>query len=282
MMQKTLFVSDMDGTLLDNDAQISATTARILSRLCHEGVPFTVATARTPATVEPLLAHTFTTLPCIVMTGAALWHRDTQTYSHVHYIPADHEEAIDEAFSRAGVTPLIYTLPDDHIIRVYHAGKTLNAAEQKFVDDRNHLPLKRFCLNATPPANAHGRRILMFAMGTIPGVEQAATDLRRVTNCSISCYRDTYNPALGLLEVFAPDVSKAQAVLGLKESIGAQNLVVYGDNLNDLPMLAAADMAVAVENALPAVKEAADKIIGPNSADAVARNIEQLTHNQTL
>ena len=38
-------------------------------------------------------------------------------------------------------------------------------------------------------------------------------------------------------------------------------------------MLAAADLAVAVENALPQVRQAADIVIGPNTADSVARFI---------
>jgi len=50
--------------------------------------------------------------------------------------------------------------------------------------------------------------------------------------------------------------------------------VVFGDNLNDLPMMAVADVAVAVENALPEVKAKADVVIGPNTDDAVARWIE--------
>ena len=54
---------------------------------------------------------------------------------------------------------------------------------------------------------------------------------------------------------------------------GATRVVAFGDNLNDLPMLAAADLAVAVENALPQVRQAADIVIGPNTADSVARFI---------
>ncbi len=60
----------------------------------------------------------------------------------------------------------------------------------------------------------------------------------------------------------------------MKEKTGADRVVAFGDNLNDIPMLQAADVAVAVENArLPEVKEIADIVIGPNTDDAVAEFI---------
>ena len=51
--------------------------------------------------------------------------------------------------------------------------------------------------------------------------------------------------------------------------------MVFGDNLNDLPMMRVADLAVAVENALPQTKAEAHKVIGPNTADSVARFIHE-------
>ena len=280
-MIRTLFVSDMDGTLLDNEARISDETASIISRLTEQGVLFTVATARTPATVEPLLAHTRTFLPAIVMTGAALWHRDTKTYSDVKFMDGRFEDAVDRVFEANGLHPFVYTLPENGILQVYHAAAQLNRAEEKFVSERMNLPLKKFNLNHTVPASTRGRRILHFVMGSVPAVEKAADELREHSECQVSCYRDTYTPNLGLLEVFAPGVSKAEAVRQLKKTVGADRLVVYGDNLNDLPMLGAADLAVAVDNALNTVKNAADIIIGPNTSDAVARNIQALTANAT-
>ncbi len=49
--------------------------------------------------------------------------------------------------------------------------------------------------------------------------------------------------------------------------------MAFGDNINDLPMMREADLAVAVSNALPEVKDAADIVIGANTDDAVARFI---------
>lgn len=50
---------------------------------------------------------------------------------------------------------------------------------------------------------------------------------------------------------------------------------MFGDSLNDLTMFAVADVAVAVGNALPEVKAAADKVIEANYTDSVARFIAE-------
>lgn len=271
-MSRILFVSDMDGTLLNSEARLSAETSALISELTDEGAYFTVATARTPATVQGLLEDTRMRLPAIVMTGAALWHTDTQQYSHVHYIPHEEYAAIDRAFSDARISAFIYCLAPDHHLHVYHRREQMLPAEAQFVAERRHLALKEFHIGELPPSNDDKYRVLQFAMGTEEGVRSVCERLRSVTHCQVSFYQDTYTDAW-ILEVFAPGVSKAAAIKGMKERLGAERLVVYGDNLNDISMFEIADTAIAVDNALPLAKEAADAVIGPNTSDAVARSI---------
>ena len=49
----TLFVTDLDGTLLQPDVSVSEKTRNILTKLLREGLQLTVATARTSFTVMP-------------------------------------------------------------------------------------------------------------------------------------------------------------------------------------------------------------------------------------
>ncbi|MDE7496728.1 MAG: HAD hydrolase family protein [Muribaculaceae bacterium] len=83
---KTLYVTDLDGTLLDAEGRVSARSAALLNEAIADGAAFTVATARTPATVAPLLADVDMRLPAGVMTGAALWNPKTGIYSDTRYI----------------------------------------------------------------------------------------------------------------------------------------------------------------------------------------------------
>jgi len=55
-----------------------------------------------------------------------------------------------------------------------------------------------------------------------------------------------------------------------------ENVVVFGDYLNDLDMFCIAGHAVAMENALQEVKDFADEIIGNNSQGAVLQYLESI------
>lgn len=94
---------------------------------------------------------------------------------------------------------------------------------------------------------------------------------------NVNVYSDPRIPDVKLIEIFADGVSKAST---LKDRFRWDRLVVFGDNINDLPMMAVADVAVAVGNAVPEVKEAADMVIGPNTSDSVARFIADDFHSR--
>lgn len=270
---RTLYVTDLDGTLLDADSRVDKASARIISDLTRHGAMITVATARTPATVEPLLAVTATSLPAIVMTGAASWLRDLRRYDDVCYISRESCEVIGSLFRDHAVDPFIYTIAGEGVLEVFRNG-CLSDKDRRFVEERAHGTLKRFCFDDIRADRCvMPSTVLYFAMGPLDRLGALADALRQSGCCSVSFYTDIFGRDTGIIEVFAPDVSKAAAIGRMRSRTGAERLVVFGDNLNDLPMMAVADVAVAVDNALPEVKEAADIVIGPNTAGSVARFI---------
>lgn len=271
----TLYITDLDGTFLGADARVSAESAAIVSELSRRGAMISVATARTPATVVPLMSDTYTTADMVVMTGAAIWNRPRGCFNEIALLPPAEARTVMAGFEGSGIDPFCYTLVDGAILSVYHAAPVLSAPEAAFVAERSNLRLKHFNLNCAAPDSALDSMVLAFAMGPRDAIVGVADRLKATTTCYVSYYKDTYNPGLWLLEVFAAGVSKAAGVARLARSLGAARIVAFGDNLNDIPMLRLADVAVAVDNALDDVKEVADVVIGPNTADAVARYIQK-------
>ena len=163
--------------------------------------------------------------------------------------------------------------PADGHLHVYHPAPALSEAERIFVGLRRNLALKTFHLAQSIPEADYDRTVLFFGMGSEARITAFAEELRRLTSCYVSYYKDTYLPDNWLIEIFAHGVSKAAGISQLKQHLQADRIVAFGDNLNDIPMLRSADLAVAVGNALPETKEAADIVIGDNNSDSVARFI---------
>lgn len=269
--KKTLYVSDLDGTLLGADSQVSDASVAILNELIdHHGLLFTVATARTTATVVPLMQAVHATLPYIVLSGAAMWHPLSQSLQQVQSLDTGLVSDICHIFELHTVHPFVYRCHGNTIL-AHHYGP-LSAVEQEFVDQRNDTPYKLFLLDDAHYHTSSDPTMLVFAMDHGPVLHDIYEQVLATSlPCTPIIYHDNNDPRLGLLEIYAPGCSKAAAIARLARQVGAERVVAFGDNLNDLAMLNAADHAVAVANAVPAVRAAADEVIGANSDDSVAR-----------
>ncbi len=268
----TLYISDLDGTLLDANSRISDETVRVLNPMLDQGLLFTVATARTPATVVPMLSQLHTRLPFIVLNGAATWDSQKGDYNQVNVIPQATVEAICAVYAKHGLCPLIYRRHGS-IIHTHHYG-ALSPQEEKFVEERQGLELKKFVLNDPDYLHSPDDAMLIFSMQDYERLRPIYEEVSATIACSAVFYHDIFDPNSGLLEIYAPGVSKAEAVKRMQAATGATEVVVFGDNRNDIPMMRTATRGVAVDNAFPDVKEAASEVIGSNVDCAVPRYIQ--------
>ena len=86
-------------------------------------------------------------------------------------------------------------------------------------------------------------------------------------------YTDTYREGNWYLEIFSARAGKANGVRRLRDRVGAERVTAFGDNYNDLDMLALADTACVVRNGAPDVRAKADVILASNEEDGVAEYI---------
>jgi len=272
----TLYVSDMDGTLLGEDSRLSSCTVAMLNHIIGElGGLFTVATARTPATVVPLMQEVQARLPFIVIGGSAMWNPVKGAYEHTHGIDATTVNAVADVFDSHHITPFIYRRHGSNLLHAHHCGP-LSSQEERFVAERQHLPLKRFILDDHDYRHNDDEALLIFSLNKFTVLDAIAQDLRaQVPTCSVMVYHDIFDSSEGYLEIFTAGTSKAAAIRQLARQVGAGRIVVFGDNRNDIAMMQAADHSVAVDNAFDEVKAIASEVIGPNTDDSVPRWIEQ-------
>lgn len=289
-MGRTLFITDLDGTLLDDTQHVSSVSRTLINHAIARGALFSIATARTPATVSKIMQGVNMQLPMVVMTGAALWDIRNGQYSEVQYFTADKVKEVMDAYLAAGSGAFLYTLRRDREeraiednsprrdIEIYHFGE-MTEMEKVFMKERVDNPFKRFYVDqrgfSRLPDNIDNA-VLFFGIRPSEEEEEAFRNLSAIKGVNPMYYHDWFGPDVAEVEAFPSGATKAKAIRRLAALAGADRIVVFGDNRNDLSMMAVADWAVAMGNAVDEVKEAADEVIGTNEADSVARKILEL------
>ena len=96
MNNKTLYVSDLDGTLLRSDQTLSDYTAKTINSLVQKGIIFSYATARSFVTSKVLAKNITTNIPVIVHNGTFIIENVTGKILYGNYFSLDETKYIYE------------------------------------------------------------------------------------------------------------------------------------------------------------------------------------------
>ena len=273
-MPKTLYISDLDGTLLNKNAELSEYTAGALNRMIADGLHFSVATARTAASAFHILAGVRWNIPLVLMNGVLIYDPAQKRYTQILSLTAETASAVIAAFGSLGVTGLMYQLTGSEQ-RTYYESLARKPIRD-FIEERASRYNKKFIrtdsFSGIPP-----EQIIYFTiLDTHDNTKRVYDALATLSGISQFMYKDIYSSDLWYLEIHNEHASKQNGVDFLRGQYGFERVIGFGDNLNDLPMFAACDEKVAVANARDEVKAAADAICGPNEDDGVVRWIEHI------
>ena len=268
---KTLYVTDLDGTLLHSDASLSEYETAKIRQFYEKGVLFTVATARSMITGGQLLKNVPLSAPAVLMNGVFIYDfTDNRVIKYCKIENVPYKNTLD-IFKKHSLHPNVFSF-DGEKLSIW-CSDIDTPAMQWFYETRKKMLDGRFYKIESLyelPENQNPVYFNFFAPKEmlLPAVEE----LENTQGVNFAFYPDSYTDGW-LIEIFADTASKANAVNFLKEYANADETVAFGDNLNDIPMLRTADRAVAVNNAAPQVKAVADIIIGENNGDSVVKFI---------
>lgn len=109
---KTLYVSDLDGTLLRRDQTLSPGTVKALNELMDEGLLFSYATARSQITASKVTAGLSVSFPVIVYNGAFILEYGTGRILKENFLKPEETERIFALLEAGGIAPLVYAYLD--------------------------------------------------------------------------------------------------------------------------------------------------------------------------
>ncbi len=261
---KTLYVSDLDGTLIRSDQKTSEFTNRTINRLVEEGMLFSYATARSYNTAHKVTAGMTAAFPLILYNGAFIKDNASGELLLKNFFVRDEAVCLADELTRHGVQPIIYSFVNGEE-KFSYCDAWINSATKDFVltraGDSRDRPVQ------TMDELKEGE-IFYFTCIDTPEKLQPFYDKYSETY-HLVYQKDIYSGEQWL-EIMPKAASKSRAIVQLKEMMGCDHLVVFGDAINDLDMFQVADEAYAVENAVPELKAAATGIIASNDADGVA------------
>lgn len=268
---KTLYLSDLDGTLLHADGSLSPFAKRAINALSENGVLFTFATARTYATVIPMFRDVDLRCPLVLMNGVCIYDPvKKQTIRH-HALPVALGKEAERLFAKYGKNPMLYFEKDSQMRVEYRA--LVNDAQVNYVAQRDNFYNKGF--EQVEHYNFDiGDFLYVVTLDKRSEIEALYHEVNALPGIHFLFYSDNYNDMF-FLEGMKDTVSKASGALEVKRMLGADKIIAFGDNLNDLPLIEAADEGYAVANGHAALKEKATGILGSNDEDAVLRFVLQ-------
>jgi hypothetical protein len=265
---KNLYISDLDGTLLQPNVQLSARTIRILNELIGQGVHFTVATARSIASVKAILREVDIQLPIILMNGVCIYDLARDEYLKVETFPKESTRQLLSVISNQRLKGFAYTMKDG-VMATYYEDLD-NPALRDFMEERIRLYNKRFIRIDSFSSLPDDPMIYFTLLDRKEKLEPICSLVESLPGLSTVMYKDNYSADNWYLEVFSRKASKYLATIWLREYLGVSHITCFGDNRNDLSLFEACDYRLAVANAVEELKEQADEVIGSNINDGVA------------
>ncbi|MGK6322738.1 Cof-type HAD-IIB family hydrolase [Sphingomonas sp. DT-51] len=258
-----LLVSDVDGTLVDKDKNLTPGTIAAVRRLEAEGVAFTVISARPMSGIRPLLDQLGFDGDVAAFNGGIVFRRDGTIVHH---------ETLPEDVAREALT----------IAAEFEVDTWLFADDRWYASDPDgaHTRSERRS-SAQEPVVAHDLTSLLARADKLTFVSDDAAMLHALyarVHTAIGDRATVAQSQVYYLDVTAKGANKGDGIAALSQALGIalEDTAAIGDQANDLPMLRRAGVAIAMGNAPDAVKAAAHEVTRANDEDGVAHAIETI------
>ncbi len=267
-----LVVFDLDGTLLNSSSEISDYTSETLRKLSERGIAYTVATGRTLHGARAVLEGHGFELPQAFKNGVMIWHPEQRQLRSGALLTRGELDHVVDSSLQQDVTPFVFTLGSHDESTVYHP-PLRNHVERKLLEHFGAaekivaMPLEDL------PTDASITHVNCIGDGKrIEAVfDSVNNEPNLVAYSGIALEGERWR----WLDVHHSDASKGGAILLLKEMLGLERIICFGDSENDLSMFEAADECYAPENAKDAIKSAATAVIGHHDDEGIARFLRE-------
>jgi len=268
---RVLYVSDLDGTLLNTQDAISPYSIDVINRLVEAGMLFTYATARSLISASVVTKGLNSRIPVIAYNGTFLFEPETGKILASESFSPEERVCVREVLTAYGISPVVYSFVDE-TEKVSWDISCENEGKKRYFSnrtgDRRLRPLEN------EEGLYDGEIFYYTCIGEKSDLEQIYNVFSNDERYTCTLQQELYRPEYWC-EIMPRKATKYDAILKLKELLHCDKVISFGDSINDIPMFKISDECYAVANAADSLKEIATGVIGDNNSDSVAKWLEE-------
>lgn len=281
-----LIASDMDGTLLNSEMEISEANITAIKKAQAAGIEFVVATGRSIEEAKPILDAAKISCRFITSNGAQIFDKngensftlgiDKDKLTQIIPVLRQHKIYFELFTNNGGFTENI----DNRLASVAHWLKSTspNLSEaEALATAKSHmttLPIRQVNNFNEVVENSELKVLKVFAMGQRhdSALALAKQELNTIAGLHVT------SSGANNIEVNHIDAHKGASLKKMTDMLGIamQDVAALGDNFNDVSMLQVAGLSIAMENGEAAVKQIAKQVTVANTQNGVAHVIDNI------
>lgn len=270
---KTLFVTDLDGTLLTKDERVSDYSRNRLNRMIERGLLFTYATARSYESAKKAVAGLNLNVPVALYNGGLIFHPKTG-------------EVLDAVLFSDADKYYVYSVLRAHNVQPFVFGANQYSRHERvsWIAGSETFGMKRYLLRRREDSRVvsaqnetellSGPVFYFKCIGPQSTLESAWNDLKLDSRFICIYHQETYQSDFWM-EISPRESTKANGVKKIKSIMGCDRVVCFGDTSNDSDMFDVCDEKYAVMNADGWLKQKSTGVIGFCEEDGVAKWLER-------
>lgn len=224
--RQTLFVSGVDGILVDKDDKISAFSKVELNRMIDNGLKFTISTMRTPASLLEPLSDIHFRYPVIVMDGAALYDIKRSEYVKEYVISQSTSSELVAFMAENEMHPYINVIIDDTLLIYYQDMQdTINL---DMIERLRMSPYRNYIKRDFPGDENVVYFMVLDQEDKIENFYEKLQEQGYDKKLKILKYPSEDYAGYSYIKIYNKNASKENMMLYLKEKYGFQQIFTFG------------------------------------------------------
>ncbi len=224
--RNTLFISGLDGLLLDSRESLSAFSKVELNRMIDDGMKFTISTMRTPASIIEPMREVRLSLPVIAMNGAVLYDTRQHLYIKAYVISRDTSQKVVRLIEEEGLNFYSNVIIDDMLVIYYQ--DTEDRVNRELVQKLRSSPHRNYVKRSLPDDEAVVYFMLLDQTEKIDKFYQRLIKDGVSEHLRVITYHSKDYLGYSYIKIYNKNATKENMIKYLKDFTSIQDVVTFG------------------------------------------------------